>query len=193
MTIARLSAWVRASIFVACLTWFDFAGACERAAGIVPFAVVDGQIQILIADHKINNKRGWAAFGGCVDEDESVAEGALRELHEETRCALDQTIALTPNVPRVAFGKFTSFALEVPFVSADTIQYSELPAQCSGPVIHERGPWAWVPLPDLLNQISSSAENAPFSKDFLPTAKTRWFWGKSSRVINALNELKGFK
>lgn len=193
MAIAGLSAWVRASIFVACLAWFDLAGACEQAAGIVPFAVVDGQIEILIADHKMNSKRGWAAFGGCVDDGESRAEAALRELHEETRCALDQTISLPPNAPRVSFGKFTSFALEVPFVSADEIQNNELPSHCRGPVLHERGPWAWVSLSDLLDQISSSTDNAPFSPDFLPMATTRWFWGKSSRVIKALNELKGFE
>lgn len=188
----RSSLYLRAAVLFAFLLFANCASACDRAAGVVPFAVVDGQVLVLIADHKINKQRGWAGFGGCVDKDESLAAAALRELHEETRCALDQQLSINPDTPRVSFGKFTSFALEVPFISETSIQTKKLPSHCRGPVIHERGPWAWVALPSLLKQISGSNDNEPFSDDFLPFAATRWFWGKSSRVIKALNDQHAF-
>ena len=192
MSAARFYGRVRVVALFACFLWNGFAIACDRAAGVVPFAIVDEQVLILIADHKINKARGWAAFGGCAKEGESLSATALRELHEETRCALNQELSITPDTPHVSFGKFTSFALEVPFVSESTIQNNQLPSRCRGPVIHERGPWAWVLLSDLLSHLSKPGGDVPFSDNFLPAAKTRWFWEKSSRVIKALNDLEAF-
>ncbi|MEM7467486.1 MAG: NUDIX hydrolase [Pseudomonadota bacterium] len=166
---------------------------CEQAAGVVAYSKIEGEIKLLVADHKINPTRGWAAFGGCVDEGESIEIAALRELHEETRCALAPYSPITTTTPRVSFGKFTSFALEVPFIAAETIETIDLAPHCKS-ILAERGPWAWVELSTLLATLPKEhAHNAPFPAGFLPDEDHRWFWYKSTRVIRALHELGAFQ
>ena len=168
--------------------------ACERAAGVVVYSVIDDEIHILVADHRINVARGWGAFGGCVDDKETLTEGALRELHEETRCALPESLAINNETPSVRFGRYTSFALEIPIVAADKIADAPPSARCTGIAANERGPWAWISLKKLLANLSADDEaNTPFPKDFLPEAKRRWFWSKSTRVVKALHDIDGFR
>ncbi|MGR8948227.1 MAG: NUDIX hydrolase [Gammaproteobacteria bacterium] len=158
---------------------------CETAAGIVPYSEVGGQILILIADHKINRSRGWGAFGGCADAAETPAQAALREFHEETRCAFHPSLELPAGQPSVQVGKFTSFILKVPLLDATEIARAPRAESCSGTVHRERGPWAWVPLQDLQNLFKKGvSKNIPFSDGLLPDASRRWFWYKSARVID---------
>ena len=118
----------------------------------------------------------------------------MRELHEETRCALPKSLTISDETPRVQFGRFTSYALEVPFVAAEAIANAPASGRCSGLAGRERGPWAWISLQKLLTHLNPEHEaNTPFPKDFLPEAKRRWFWSKSTRVIKALNERGGFR
>ena len=168
--------------------------ACEKAAGVVAYAEVNEEIHILVADHKINAARGCGAFGGCIDADETTMEGALRELHEETRCALPESLAIDRNTPNVSFGRFTSYAMKIPFINAEDIASAPPHPRCAGLSGRERGPWAWIALDDLLDALGADDNvNSPFPASFLPAAEHRWFWSKSMRVIRALNEKNRFR
>ena len=190
-----MTTFSRVLALAVCLCLHSFcANACDKAAGVVAYAEVDEQILILIADHKINTTRGWGAFGGCVDGEESLSEGALRELHEETRCALPQTLKIGKTTPRVSFGRFTSYALKVPYISGNDIADTTSQKKCGGISAKERGPWAWIALDTLLAHIvPDETANSPFPASFLPDAKRRWFWSKSMRVIRALHQRNGFE
>ena len=167
--------------------------ACDTAAGVVAYSEVEGQVLILIADHKINAKRGWAAFGGCIDPGETVEKAALREFHEETRCTFPRELMITKNNTRVEIGKFTSFALRVPHVDAQQISATPSTMLCSGVTANERGPWAWIPLDQLLNLFAQDVSvNIPFSDNMMRNAKHRWFWFKSARVIKLLAKQGAF-
>ena len=166
---------------------------CDAAAGVVAYTKVDEQILILLADHKINRTRGWAAFGGCVDDGETVERAALREFHEETRCAFDNGLIINRDDAHIKVGIFTSYALNVPHIDAQQIGDNPLRSDCSGVVAYERGPWSWVPLSDLLDLFETDmSKNIRFDKKMLPTAEHRWFWNKSARVIKLLAQQGAF-
>ena len=56
----------------------------ESPAGIVLYSVVEGEVLLLLADHRLPG-RGWAAYGGAARAGETSAETAARETEEETR------------------------------------------------------------------------------------------------------------
>ena len=168
--------------------------ACERAAGIVIYTKANDEIQILLADHRINTTRGWGTFGGCVDNGETIAAAALRELHEETRCALPQTLSIDEATPNVTIGHFTSYALKVPHQANEQIANAPPNEHCTGLAARERGPWAWFALDTLMNDLAQSADNnPPFPEQLLPQAHNRWFWTKSLQVIRALDAKNAFR
>ena len=175
------------------ISFSHLAYGCDSAAGVVAFSKLDDQILILMADHKINHSRGWAAFGGCVDAGESIRSAALRELHEETRCGINQPLTLSDQTLSVSFGKFTSFALEITYLPAASIGAEPISTTCSSPVFDERGPWAWVALNEVLAHISDDNPTQKFRPGFMEQASHRWFWPKSTRVIKALSELGAFE
>ena len=173
------------------------ASACEKAAGVVAFAKRDGDTFILLADHKINSGRGWAAFGGCVDPNETIIAGALREFREETACAFSTKLTINDSTPQVTIGKFTSFALEVPNQDANTSRPEN--SQCSGISYQERGPWRWVRLALLIDLIESQPpklksenQNISLPKDVVSKQENEELWIKSADVIDSLNKIGAF-
>ena len=186
-------AWARGLLILACLN-SSAALACNRASGVVVYTQINEEIHLLLAAHKINATRGWAAFGGCVDDNETLAQAALRELHEETRCALPASLVITKHTPKVTIGHFTSYALMVPYVPEGRIADQALRAPCDHLTASERGPWAWVPLAQVLAASANDDSKNELSADgYLPAAEYRPMWSKSIEVIRALNSLNSFK
>lgn len=160
----------------------------------MPYTFIDDQVFILVADHKIDRSRGWGSFGGCVESNESIEDGALRELHEETRCALDANLKITSETAQATIGKFTSFALKIAYIDGEAIQQNTLSGICAHVVLAERGPWSWIALEKLLSQPAVVGDrNLSLSKELLPGASNPRFWSKSLQIIRALADIEAFK
>ncbi len=61
------------------------------AVDVIAFAVVDGQLKVLLIQRKHPPFRGaWAIPGGFVEYDEPLEDAARRELKEETNVAVNR-------------------------------------------------------------------------------------------------------
>jgi 8-oxo-dGDP phosphatase len=118
-----------------------------RLPRAVAVALADGDGRVLLVRrHRfVQDRWGWELPGGLVDEDEDLAEAAVRELEEQTGYAageLDELIKFQP-VAEVVDGERVVFAGRGPRrvsepVSAEDIQRVE-----------------WVPLDSVLELIAS--------------------------------------
>ena len=116
----------------------------------------------------------------------SVAETALREFREETRCVYD---AIAPEsvatMPVVSLGGFRSYAIEVPYVPAQDFTSRPAPAGCSAPEYRERGPWAWIPLAAIEAVLDDGSAESVYvlPEEFVPPGATRTLWSASAKVL----------
>ena len=163
------------------------AGSCigvqaERPAGggIVLYFDSGDQIFLLLADHP-GSERGWAAFGGGLQEGESAEETAARETEEETRgyfLRADLLNAIREQEPVLDHNGFALYFAEIPFVPAQVVTNNPLPKDDKS--YKERGPYAWVPYSELEPYLKGpvNAENRyPIEGRLLPGDRdTSWFW-----------------
>jgi ADP-ribose pyrophosphatase YjhB (NUDIX family) len=125
------------------------------AAGVIAYTEQDGQPYILLADHTgLGAYRGYAAFGGGLEEGETLEQGALREFHEETACHfLGQIQSVSKEYVRNH--NYVSFVVRVPFISSEQLNQGSQADECAGSVYSERANWIWVEQGALLEQLQT--------------------------------------
>ena len=163
------------------------AGSCvgvqaERpvGGGIVLYFNSGDQIFLLLADHP-GSERGWAAYGGGLQEGESAEETAARETEEETRgyfLRADLLNSIREQEPVLDHNGFALYFAEIPFVPAPLVTNNPLPEDDKS--YKERGPYAWVPYSELepyLNGPVNPENRYPIEGRLLPGDRdTSWFW-----------------
>lgn len=146
------------------------------AAGVIAYAQKGDSFYILLADHSgLWSHRGYGAFGGGLEEGETLEQGALREFHEETACHfLGQVQSISKEYVRN--NHYASFVVRVPFVSAMTLNQTATNTGCHGAVYSERENWLWVEQQALLEQLA-------IADDFKQDGVEISLWDKSTVVI----------
>lgn len=142
-----------------------------KGAGIVAYSKAnDGNVYILLADHNFPQAhRGYGAFGGGIDEAETIQAAALREFHEETQCRFDLLeLKLHDDIYYNQDKSFVSLAISVPFTDFSKTFKKET---CQGGVYEERSDWRWVSINDLQSYLASP-QNAPIE-----------IWQKSAVIL----------
>ena len=146
------------------------------AAGVIAYAQKGDNYYILLADHSgLVSHRGFGAFGGGLEEGETLEQGALREFHEETACHfLGQVQSVSKDYVRNK--NYASFVVRVPFIAADQLNRPQDDSGCQGLVYSEREIWIWAEQQVLLEQLAIGDE---FKKDGVDIS----LWDKSTVII----------
>jgi 8-oxo-dGTP pyrophosphatase MutT (NUDIX family) len=154
------------------------------AAGVIAYLRIQGKTYVLLADH-LDSDRGWGTFGGQQEKAESPVEIACREFREETRCVYDLRREDVSGMPTVAQGNFLSYVVEVPFVPAQFFGSKEASSNCKGPEYNERGPWAWIPLDEIVRCLENAQAPGEFRlpKEYLPQGSRTKLWKNSATII----------
>jgi 8-oxo-dGTP pyrophosphatase MutT (NUDIX family) len=156
------------------------------AAGIIAFTRIQGTTYVLLADH-VDSDRGWGTFGGHREAGETVPQTASREFREETRCVYPAPAAAElEGAPFVEQRTFLSYILEIDYVPAQVFDARGLPDDCLGEQYLERGPFAWVPLDDVIRTIASVDSVGVYTLprgDVPATALTRKLWDESATIL----------
>ncbi len=152
----------------------------ERPAGMVLYFKSGGEIFLLLADHR-GEDRGWSAYGGGPNEGESAAETAARETEEETRGYFlreDLLTLIEGQQPVIDSDGFALYFAEIPFVPAQRVTNNPLPSDDES--YTERGPYAWIPYSELDRYLKGPVEykkKYPIAATLLPAGQnTAWFW-----------------
>lgn len=158
------------------------ANASASPAGVIPYACVSGDPYVLLAFDPVKDRVGYAAFGGGRVGQETIAETAAREFHEETRCVFDTPTAeelerLTPSEHK----GFYSFVAEVPFISI--LEIPEHP--CDARI--ERYDWQWVRLSDLNTGLNSDGARPQVLVSLMHKTVTLWE-GAAASIRKAIND-----
>lgn len=174
-------------------------GVCaEGPAGTVVYFKSGGEVYLLLAEHH-NSSRGWAGFGGGAREGETVAETAAMKTHEESRGYFkkEDILAKIKGQKPVVDGDFTTYFVEVPFISTHQIMNHRIPDK-ENDAYSERSTFAWVPystMADFLQEDLSKNRLIKYMVDpaFLPAgSETQWLWSawlRSMRKAVATNAL----
>lgn len=167
----------RPSFLLLCLSFsLVTSGALASPAGVIPYACVDGDPNVLMAFDPVTTRLGYATFGGAREGDESLAQTAAREFHEETRCAFDVPTAqqLEELQPSESHGYY-SYVVEIPFIS-----HLEIPNHpCAARI--ERTDWQWVRLSDLEQGLESGARRPEVLVSLMHKYIT--LWAKSAQSL----------
>lgn len=142
-----------------------------KGAGVVAFSKANtGEIYFLLADHNFPQAhRGYGAFGGGIDENETIQTAALREFHEETQCQFaSDSLVLYKEAFYNEDRSFVSLVVSVPH---RTLSPSFQPDECQGGVYNERSDWRWVSEKDLQDYLDKP-QTAPFQ-----------IWKKSAVIL----------
>lgn len=127
--------------------------AMASPAGVIPYACVDGSALVLMAYDPAPGRLGYGAFGGGKENNESIAETAAREFHEETRCTFSGPAATDLELlPNSNSDGFYSWVAEVPYISALFIGQHA----CDAAV--ERAGWQWFELDELLTALKTESD-----------------------------------
>jgi 8-oxo-dGTP pyrophosphatase MutT (NUDIX family) len=157
-----------------------------EAAGVIPYFVDSGVAYVLCADHRDGGDRGWGAFGGYIEAGETPEEAAARELYEETRCLypVDDVLPEIDGDRRIEAGSFVAFVVEVPFRPVFAIEGRDR-ENCEGAVFEERGPYAWIPLGEIVRAVEAAGadESAELDPAYLPPGAQTKLWRKSADLI----------
>ncbi|NRB36955.1 MAG: NUDIX domain-containing protein [Pseudomonadales bacterium] len=147
-----------------------------NSAGVIAYAIHKGKTQILLADHSgLAFYRGYAAFGGSIDGNESHKEAALREFHEETRCAF-KDVAIKLSEKKIINNNFVSFIVELPYFTEPQLALRQQKSGCKGGVFQERGPLIWF-------AFKADAKDKTTIQAALLQPPEK-FWSKSTAVLD---------
>lgn len=146
------------------------------AAGVIAYAEKDGRMYLLLADHTgLLTYRGYGAFGGSLEDNETLEQGALREFHEETACYfLGQVQSVSKEYVRNHH--YVSFVVRVPFIPSEQLNQGAQTSGCAEGVYSERNHWVWVEQAELLKQLQTGDH---FKNDQVDLN----LWDKSTIVI----------
>ncbi|MGB5708365.1 MAG: NUDIX hydrolase [Arenicellales bacterium] len=146
--------------------------ALANPAGVIPYACVSGEPYVLLAFDPVSDRVGYSAFGGGRRGNETIAETAAREFHEETRCVFDKPTAseLEVMTPSEVDG-FYSYVVQVPF-----IPHLEIPEHpCEARI--ERLDWQWIRLRDLIEGLNSGEARPKVLASLMHKYITLWEGG----------------
>ena len=152
----------------------------DGAAGIVLYHVDDdGEIHLLLADHA-SDRRGWAAFGGGPEGDESPAETAARETEEETRGAYTRQSLLAKIVDQkpVSSKGFSLFFAQVPKIPVDEISKKKIPEGNKAYLERKCFAWVrWTTIEPLLAETTQAKNKANLPVSVLPaSSNATYLW-----------------
>ena len=146
------------------------------AAGVVAYAESEGVRYLLLADHTgLASYRGYAAFGGGLEANETLEQGALREFHEETGCYFLGKIQ-SISKEYVRNDNYVSFVVRIPFIPSEHLNQPSQSSGCEGGVYSERENWIWVEKTALLQQLQKGGE---FKGEVVDIS----LWDKSTVII----------
>lgn len=153
-----------------------------KAAGIIAYTIESQQTQLLLANHTgLGYLRGYAAFGGARESHETAEQAALREFHEETRCAfIHDNIQLNAKAS-IQRGRYIGYIIEIPYVSAAELLSRQQASGCRGGTYAERGPLQWYKL--------SMPQERTHKLDKLMLNPPWHIWQASQEVIEAAIKL----
>ena len=161
------------------------------ASGVILYFENQGSLFLLHADH-IDSDRGWGTFGGSIEPGETPRQAAIRELLEETRCVFNETTAarLVAGSDSVVAGDYAAYVVEVPYVPVYLFENLELPQGCQSNIYKERGPYAWIPLAEMLRVLSlgESGEEMLIHPGMLPRGAHPHLWKRSAEVVRLAME-----
>ena len=149
--------------------------AADHPAGIILYAEGADGVSLLLADHLPPSQRGWAAFGGMHEQDETPAETAARETEEETNGFFSRTelLARIKNSAPLFDGAYAFYFVKVPMVPIREI--TKLHLYDGEAAYRERGPFAWVPFSAIERQLA--AKSPILDSRYLPAdARTNRLW-----------------
>lgn len=97
------------------------------AAGILPYAVLEGHVYVLMSlrSRAVQHGGTWSTFGGALDEGEGAVQAAHRELREEVTGLEGHTVSTVGTFPsRCPHGcgwRYTSFTATVSLIGDETL------------------------------------------------------------------------
>jgi len=175
------------AILVALLPALASAQEPPTASGVILYFENQGSLFLLHADHTGDSDRGWGTFGGMIEPGETPRQAAVRELLEETRCVFNETTAarLVAGSDSVMAGDYVAYVVEVPYVPVYLFESLDLPQGCQSNIYLERGPYAWIPLAEILRVLSlgESGEEMIIHPGMLPRGAHPHLWKRSAEVV----------
>ena len=152
------------AVIVTCGLTTGFLDACQvtgdtrrgAPAGVLPYACQAEGAQELLAFDPALDRRGWGHFGGGAQGEETLAQTAARELHEETNCAFTGPTALDLRGRSPSrWGAFHTFFAPVVYRSPERIAE---PRDACRDV--ERSQWVWVDHAELVAALDGDGDGA---------------------------------
>ncbi len=159
-----------------------------QSAGTVLYTLHEGKLLLLLADHSIKKKRGWASFGGKCDGD-TPKHSAARETWEETRgyYPIETIKPLLRDDFKIETGEFVAYFVKVPFTPIKNIANFPLPKNKKK--FKERGPYAWVDFAVITKTLANKKKHEKAGRyqlpdNLLPNNKNSgWLYHKFVGVI----------
>jgi hypothetical protein len=176
-SIMKKNIWVPMAIWIILLLPQNVFARC--GAGTVLYFKSEGEIYLLLADHKLHSQRhrGWSGFGGRCDAD-PVDVTAARETEEETKgfYSREDILARLRSSPKVMVGDFTTFFVAVDYVPA-IVFINQRPSSLSASYV-ERGPYAWIPFSEIWRAIEKrQTDRVNIPEKYLPANRmTGWLF-----------------
>jgi 8-oxo-dGTP pyrophosphatase MutT (NUDIX family) len=173
-------------------------------AGVLVSTVHNGQVYVLLADHKKTSQfsRGWSTLGGTVKRGESLLQAAVREVVEESNGGLSSELllsAIDPDIKTVTPG-FTIFYAQIPYQSIETFNLKEGIKDKTACI--ERGPFIWLPWQEILTAANtyrtkkqqtekhnSNQLKVNLNKKYLvEQSQTDWFFNAFLETIEGISQ-----
>ena len=151
-------------------------------AGAVLYTSIRGSNFVLLADHK-GLRRGWAAFGGGLDNEEPVV-AAAREVEEETNGLLEKSDLLKKlgdaKYIQESNGQwqYTTYFLKIDFKASSEFNAASKTSRLKS--YNERGPYSWVPVSELsaaVMRYRKGERNISIPVQYLPSCSgNNYYW-----------------
>lgn len=153
--------------------------AAESPAGMILYFESEGEVYLLLAEHR-NSQRGWGAFGGGDREGETMAQTAAHKAQDESRGYFKMADLLKEieGQKPIMDGGFANYFAEVDFVPAPRIQNHPPPDSTDSYL--ERSTYAWIPYSIIEPMVQTDIDRKKkYTIDplYLPAgSQTDWFW-----------------
>jgi bis(5'-nucleosidyl)-tetraphosphatase len=137
----------------------------DKSAGVIVFHRDDTCCRFLLLLSRLTKRPLWEFPKGGIDDGESAAEAALRELREETGLA-DADIQLIPDFEHREEYRFTSGRAEGRTLVRKEVVYFLAEARTTDIRLsaHEASQFAWLPLKDAARKLKYKARRELLQK-----------------------------